>query len=107
MQFDFMFILTHKITEYNSTLPNSGLHTPSNNMVFRAFRTVLLCAFHSKMKHVKIKARNSCQPSPMEEYFQSFSQVIMALKKKKRNTSSCVMTGTCIQSLDRPENELN
>ena len=49
-----MFIVTHKITEDNLTLPDGGLHTFSSNIFVTFFELytvlLLLFAFHSKTR---------------------------------------------------------
>ena len=80
-----MFIMAQEITEDQLTLPDGGLHNWSSNMAVTFFLSFLLCVFHLKKRPNKTKVRNSCYSSPMEEYFQTFSQVIMASKNVWKN----------------------
>ena len=76
---DCTFIMKYKFIEEHLNLVDGGLQIfLSNGGCF--IRAVLLRLFYSKKRPDKTKARNSCECSPMEEYFQAFSQVIMASK---------------------------
>ena len=89
---DFMFILTHKITEDHLTLSDGGLHTLSRNMVVTFFELYFCVYSIQKWDLIRQKLEIAAGHHPQRSISKLFLK-LAKLEKIFENSPSKVMTG--------------